>query len=86
MIARLFEVGCDDALASTTDGVQCIDFARGAASFDAAVLSAVADVDQLAVSAWFVWPAQAWFPLRTSRPATGAPESPKPLDRPFTNG
>ena len=47
VIARLFEAGCDDALVSSTDGVQCIDFDRDAASLDAAVLSAVADVEQV---------------------------------------
>lgn len=45
VIDRLFEAGCDDALVSSTDGVQCIDFDRDAGSFDAAVSSAMADVE-----------------------------------------
>ena len=47
VIDRLFEAGCDDALVGSTDGVQFIDFDRDAASLDAAVLSAVADVEQV---------------------------------------
>lgn len=46
MLDRLFEAGCDDALVGSADGVQFIDFDRDAASLDAAVLSAVADVEQ----------------------------------------
>ena len=47
VIDRLFEAGCDDALVGSTDGVQFIDFDRDAASLDVAVLSAVADVEQV---------------------------------------
>lgn len=47
VIDRLFEAGCDDALVSSTNGVQYVDFDREAASFDAAVLSAVADVERV---------------------------------------
>ena len=46
-IDRLFEAGCDDALVGTTDGVQFIDFDREASSLNDAVLSAVADVEQV---------------------------------------
>ena len=47
LIDRLFEAGCDDALVGSTDGVQFIDFDRDAASMDVAILSAVADVEQV---------------------------------------
>ena len=47
VIDRLFEAGCDDALVGSADGVQFIDFDRDAASLDVAVLSAVADVEQV---------------------------------------
>ncbi len=47
VIDRLFEAGCDDALVGSVDGVQFIDFDRDAASLDVAVLSAVADVEQV---------------------------------------
>ena len=43
----LFEAGCDDALVGSTEGTQFIDFDREAASFDDAVLSALADVEQV---------------------------------------
>ena len=45
VVDRLFEAGCDDALVGSTDGVQFVDFDRDAASFDAAVSSAMADVE-----------------------------------------
>ena len=45
VVDRLFEAGCDDALVGSTDGVQFIDFDRDAGSFDAAVSSAMADVE-----------------------------------------
>lgn len=48
VIDRLFESGCDDALVSSRDGVQFIDFDRDAATLDEAVLSAVADVEKAA--------------------------------------
>ena len=47
VVESLFEAGCDDALVGSTDGAQFIDFDREAASFDDAVLSAVADVEQV---------------------------------------
>ena len=47
VIDRLFEAGCDDALVGSADGVQFIDFDRDAASMDVAILSAVADVEQV---------------------------------------
>ena len=47
VIDRLFNAGCDDAVVSSMDGVQRIDFDRDAASLDAAVLSAVADVERV---------------------------------------
>ncbi len=43
----LFEAGCDDALVGRTDGTQYLDFERTANSIEAAVLSAVSDVEQL---------------------------------------
>ena len=46
-IDSLFDAGCGDALVGSTDGVQFIDFDREAASLDDAVLSAVADVEQV---------------------------------------
>ena len=47
VIDRLFEAGCDDALVGSADGVQFIDFDRDAAGMDVAILSAVADVEQV---------------------------------------
>ena len=47
VVDGLFDAGCDDALVGSTDGVQFIDFDREAASLDDAVLSAVADVEQV---------------------------------------
>ena len=46
-IDRLFEAGCDDAAAGRIDGVQYVDFDREAASYDEAVLSAVADIERI---------------------------------------
>ena len=46
-IDRLFEAGCDDATAGRIDGVQHVDFDREAASYDEAVLSAVADIERI---------------------------------------
>lgn len=46
-IDRLFEAGCDDAAAGRVDGVQYVDFDREAASYDEAVLSAVADIERI---------------------------------------
>ena len=47
VVDRLFEAGCDDALVGSTGGVQFIDFDRDAASFDAAVSSAVENVERV---------------------------------------
>ena len=47
VVDSLFDAGCGDALVGSTDGVQFIDFDREAASLDDAVLSAVADVEQV---------------------------------------
>ena len=47
VVNSFFESGCDDALVGSTDEVQFIDFDREAASWDEAVLSAVADVEQV---------------------------------------
>ena len=44
VLDRLHEAGCDDALVGRVDGVQFIDFDRDAANRDAAISSAVADV------------------------------------------
>ena len=46
-IDRLYEAGCDDALAGRSHGVQCLDFDREAASIEQAVCSAIADVARL---------------------------------------
>ena len=46
-IDRLFEAGCDDAAAGRIDGVQYVDFYREAASYDEAVLSAVAAIERI---------------------------------------
>lgn len=43
----LYESGCDDALIGRSHGVQHLDFDREAPSLDAAVLSAVADIERL---------------------------------------
>ena len=43
----LYEHGCDDALVGRSHGVQYLDFDREAASLEDAVLSAVADVEQV---------------------------------------
>ena len=47
IIDSLYEAGCDDALVASADGVQFIDFDRGAASLEDAVLSAVADIERV---------------------------------------
>jgi len=47
VIDALYEHGCDDALVGRSHGVQYLDFDREAPSLDAAVLSAVADVERL---------------------------------------
>lgn len=47
VIDSLYEAGCDDALVASADGVQFIDFDRGAASLEDAVLSAVADIERV---------------------------------------
>ena len=46
-IHRLFEAGCDDAMAGRIDGVQYVDFDREAASLGEALLSAVTDVEHV---------------------------------------
>ena len=43
--AALYSSGCDDALASTQNGVPCLDFDREAKSFSAALLSAISHVE-----------------------------------------
>lgn len=47
VLDALYEHGCDDALVGRSHGVQYLDFDREAPSLDAAVLSAVADVERL---------------------------------------
>ena len=47
IIDRLFEAGCDDAATGRSDGIQCVDFDREAASLDEAVLSAIRDVEHV---------------------------------------
>lgn len=46
-IDDLYEAGCDDALVGRTDGVQYLDFDRDADTLEDAILSAVADVEQI---------------------------------------
>ncbi len=46
-IDTLFDAGCDDALVGLTDGVQYVDFDREAATLEAAVLAAVADIERV---------------------------------------
>jgi len=46
-IEALAGAGCDDALVGCVDGVQYLDFDRGAASLEEAILSAVADVERV---------------------------------------
>lgn len=43
----LFESGCDDALVGRTQGIQFLDFDREASSREAAILSAIADVERV---------------------------------------
>ena len=43
---RFFEAGCDDATISLQKGVVLLDFNRDATSFEAAVTSAIADVEK----------------------------------------
>ncbi len=43
--AALYSSGCDDMLASTKNGVPCLDFDREAKSFYDALLSAIRDVE-----------------------------------------
>jgi hypothetical protein len=43
----LFEAGCDDALVGRSNGVQYLDFDRDAATLQDAILSAVADVEEV---------------------------------------
>lgn len=47
VVDALFEAGCDDALAGSSEGVQFLDFDREAGSADEAVRSAVADVESV---------------------------------------
>ena len=46
-IDALYELGCDDALAGSSHGVQHLDFSREAASMEDAVLSAVVAVERI---------------------------------------
>ncbi len=46
-VDALFEAGCDDAIVGRADGIQYLEFDREAASLEDAVLSAVADVEQI---------------------------------------
>lgn len=41
----LYEAGCDDALCCSSEGVAAVSFAREADTFEAAIRSAVADVN-----------------------------------------
>lgn len=43
----LFAAGCDDATAGRVNGVQYVEFDREAVSFDAAIQSAVSDLQRL---------------------------------------
>ena len=43
---RLFEAGCDDSTLAFRSGVGCIEFDRGAPSLEAAILSAIRDVER----------------------------------------
>ena len=43
---RLFEAGCDDGLPGMSCGVPCIDFSREADSLEAAIRSAIADLQK----------------------------------------
>lgn len=47
LIDLLFEVGCDDALVSQSNGVQYLDFDRAEESLGHAILSVIADVERL---------------------------------------
>jgi hypothetical protein len=47
MVDALFEAGCDDALVGRTDAIQYLDFDREASGMDEAILSAIADIEQL---------------------------------------
>ena len=46
-IDEVYEAGCDDALVSSSNGVQSLDFDREAASFEEAVLSAIRDIESV---------------------------------------
>lgn len=47
LIDRVYEAGCDDALVGYSQGVQFLEFDREALSLDAAVLSAVRDIESI---------------------------------------
>ena len=47
VVDALFDAGCDDALAGSSDGVQFLDFDREADTLGEAVLSAVGDVESV---------------------------------------
>lgn len=47
LVKALYEAGCDDALIGRSDGIQYLDFDREADSADAAVLSAVSDIESV---------------------------------------
>ena len=47
LVDALYEAGCDDALVGRVDSVQYLDFSREAPTLEAAVLSAVHDVERV---------------------------------------
>lgn len=47
LVDALFEAGCDDALIGRSEGFQYLNFDREAESVEAAVLSAVADIESV---------------------------------------
>ena len=48
LIDRVYEAGCDDAVVGSSQGVQFLDFDREAQSLDAAILSAIRDIESVA--------------------------------------
>jgi len=51
---NLYGGGCDDATFSVSGGVYEVEFDREAPSFQAAVLSAISDVNQAGIGSWVV--------------------------------
>lgn len=47
LIDRVFEAGCDDALIGRADGIQYADFDRDAATFEEAILGAIAALESI---------------------------------------